>query len=477
MKSSPIKFGTDGWRAIIGADFTVANVRLLTQAVAQFWQKEHPEEAARGFVVAYDTRFNAELFAAAAAEVLTGNGIPVALADAPTPTPVFAHAIVKRQAGGGITLTASHNPFDYQGYKVRSAYGGATPPEELAEIEEIVNALHPRDVRSLAFAQAEKQGLCERFDPAPAYLAHVSRLLDLEGLRAWDGTLVVDAMYGAGLDWFSNILQGGSLRVYDLHNERNPMFPGLNNPEPIPGNLQNLFSVVRQIGAQLGLATDGDADRLGACDENGDFLNQLTVMSLLALYLLEVRGQRGPIVKTFTSSTMLNRLGKHFDVPVHETPVGFKFVAPKMLETDALLGGEESGGYAFRGHVPERDGLLAGLFLLDYVVQSGRAPTELVENLFSMVGPHYYDRLDLDFPQEEREHITARMQAHVPTKIANGEVVERRTEDGFHYTLCDGAWVCVRFSGTEPIMRIYAEADTLERVQALIQVARALAGV
>ena len=477
MKSSPIKFGTDGWRAIIGADYTVANVRLLTQAVAQFWQKEHPEEAARGFVVAYDTRFNAELFAAAAAEVLTGNGIPVALADAPTPTPVFAHAIVKRQAGGGITLTASHNPFDYQGYKVRSAYGGATPPEELAKIEEIVNALHPRDVRSLAVAQAEKLGLCERFDPAPAYLAHVSRLLDLEGLRAWDGTLVVDAMYGAGLDWFSNILQGGSLRVYDLHNERNPMFPGLNNPEPIPGNLQNLLSVVRQIGAQLGLATDGDADRLGACDENGDFLNQLTVMSLLALYLLEVRGQRGPIVKTFTSSTMLNRLGKHFDVPVHETPVGFKFVAPKMLETDALLGGEESGGYAFRGHVPERDGILAGLFLLDYVVQSGRTPTELVENLFSMVGPHYYDRLDLDFPQEEREHITARMQAHVPTKIANGEVVERRTEDGFHYTLRDGAWVCVRFSGTEPIMRIYAEADTPERVQALIQVARALAGV
>ncbi len=477
MKSSPIKFGTDGWRAIIGADYTVANVCLLTQAVAQFWQKEHPEEAARGFIVAYDTRFNAELFAAAAAEVLTGNGIPVALADAPTPTPVFAHAIVNRQAGGGITLTASHNPFDYQGYKVRSAYGGATPPEELAEIEEIVNALHPRDVRSLAVAQAEKLGLCERFDPAPAYLAHIRRLLDLEGLRAWDGTLVVDAMYGAGLDWFSNILQGGSLRVYDLHNERNPMFPGLKNPEPIPGNLQNLLSVVRQIGAQLGLATDGDADRLGACDENGNFLNQLTVMSLLALYLLEVRGQRGPIVKTFTSSTMLNRLGKLFDVPVHETPVGFKFVAPKMLETDALLGGEESGGFAFRGHVPERDGILAGLFLLDYVVQSGRTPTELVENLFSMVGPHYYDRLDLDFPKEEREHIAARMQAHVPTKIANGEVVERRTEDGFHYTLRDGAWVCVRFSGTEPIMRIYAEADTPERVQALIQVARALAGV
>lgn len=477
MEPPPIKFGTDGWRAIIGADYTVANVRLLTQAVAQHWLAAHPAEAERGFVVAYDTRFNAELFAEAAAEVLAGNGVPVALTDAPTPTPVFAHAIVNRQAGGGITLTASHNPFAYQGYKVRSAYGGATPPEELAAIEHVLGELQPRDVRSRPLPQAEKQGLCKRISPASAYLAHISRLLDLEGLRAWDGTLVVDAMYGAGRDWFSNILQGGSLRVYDLHNERNPMFPGLHNPEPIPGNLQALFSIARRMGAQLGLATDGDADRLGACDENGEFLNQLTVMSLLALYFLEVRGHRGPIVKTFTSSGMLNRLGERFDVPVHATPVGFKYVAPKMLETDALLGGEESGGYAFRGHVPERDGILAGLFLLDYVVQSGRSPAELVEHLFSLVGPHHYDRLDLDFPQEERANITARLQAHVPTHIANGAVVNRRTDDGFHYALQDGAWVCVRFSGTEPIMRIYAEGESPEQVQALIQVARALAGV
>lgn len=477
MEPAPIKFGTDGWRAIIGADYTVANVRLLTQAVAQYWKKAHPAAAERGFVVAYDTRFNAEMFTTAAVEVLAGNGIPVALTAAPTPTPVFAHAIVNRQAGGGITLTASHNPFDYQGYKVRSGYGGATPPEELAEIEKLLGALQPRDVRSLTVAQAEQQGLCVRFDPALSYLRHIGRLLDLEGLRAWEGTLVVDVMYGAGRDWFSNILQGGSLRVYDLHNERNPMFPDLHNPEPIPANLQDLCGLVPRMGAQLGLATDGDADRLGACDEKGGFLNQLTVMSLLALYLLEARNQRGPIVKTFTSSTMLTRLGERFDVPVHETPVGFKYVAPKMLETDALLGGEESGGYAFRGHVPERDGILAGLFLLDYVVQSGKTPTELVEHLFSLVGPHYYDRLDLDFPQEERANITARIQAHEPTKLANSEVVESRAQDGFYYALHDGAWVCVRFSGTEPIMRIYAEADSEARVQALIQAARALAGV
>lgn len=477
MEPAPIKFGTDGWRAIIGADYTVDNVRLLTQAVAQHWLAAHPAEAERGFVVAYDTRFNAEMFAAAAAEVLAGNGIPVALTETPTPTPVFAHAIVNRQAGGGITLTASHNPFDYQGYKVRSAYGGATPPEELAQVEEILSTLHARDVRSLSLAQAENQSLCVRFDPAVSYQRHLGRMLDLEGLRAWDGTLVVDAMYGAGRDWFSNILQGGSLRIYDLHNERNPMFPNMHNPEPIPGNLQDLFGLVPRMGAQLGLATDGDADRLGACDEKGAFLNQLTVMSLLALYLLEVRGLRGPIVKTFTSSSMLNRLGEHFSVPVHETPVGFKFVAPKMLKTDALLGGEESGGYAFRGHVPERDGILAGLFLLDYVVHSGRTPSELVEHLFELVGPHYYDRLDLDFPQEERAHITERIQAHEPAKLANVEVVESRTEDGFLYALQGGAWVCVRFSGTEPIMRIYAEGGSPEQVQALIQAARALAGV
>ncbi len=477
MEPAPIKFGTDGWRAIIGADYTVENVRLLTQAVAQYWLEAHPAEAGRGFVVAFDTRFNAEMFAAAAAEVLAGNGIPVALTDAPTPTPVFAHAIVNRQAGGGITLTASHNPFAYQGYKVRSAYGGATPPEELAQVEQALGGLQPRDIRSMPLAQAQAEGLCRQFDPAPDYVADIGRLVDLEGLRAWAGTLVVDAMYGAGRDWFSNILHRGTLGVYDLHNERNPMFPGLHNPEPIPGNLQDLCGLVPRMGAQLGLATDGDADRLGACDEKGRFLNQLTVMSLLALYLLEVRGQRGPIVKTFTSSGMLNRLGERFDVPVYETPVGFKYVAPKMLETNALLGGEESGGYAFRGHVPERDGILAGLFLLDYVVQSGRSPSELVEHLFDMVGPHHYDRLDLDFPQEERANIAARLQACEPTKLANGDVVNRRTGDGFHFTLQDGAWVCVRFSGTEPIMRIYAEAESEARVQALIQAARALAGV
>ena len=219
----------------------------------------------------------------------------------------------------------------------------------------------------------------------------------------------------------------GSSGVYDLHNERNPMFPGLHNPEPIPGNLRDLCGLVPRMGAQLGLATDGDADRLGACDEKGGFLNQLTVMSLLALYLLEVRGLRGPIVKTFTSSTMLNRLGERFDVPVHETAVGFKYVAPKMLETNALLGGEESGGYAFRGHVPERDGILAGLFLLDYVVQSGQSPSKLVEHLFDMVGPHHYDRPRPGLPAgRTRKHRGA------PPCLRADEARERRGRQPAH---------------------------------------------
>ena len=475
MAPRKIKFGTDGWRAVIADDYTFENVRYCAQGWADYLKAHNLGQ--RGVVVGYDTRFESEDFAAAAAEVLAGNGIPAFLCDRPQPTPVISFGIVTRKAGGGITITASHNPAIYNGFKVRSDYGGATTPDVIAELESRIDAAQSAGtVRSLPREEAIRKGLIELYDPAPAYVEHLADLVDREPIRQAGLKVVADAMYGAGSGWFAEMIGGGATQVIEINGERNPSFGGL-APEPIPRNLQKLFETVRREGAAVGLATDGDADRLGVCDEHGQIVDQLRVYSLLVLYLLEIRGWRGPIVKTLSTSSMLDKLGALYGVPVHETAVGFKFVAPKMLETDALVGGEESGGYAFRNHIPERDGILAGLFVLDLIVKMGKTPSQLVEYLFSKVGPHYYDRLDIHFPPEERRSILSRLQTAHPTRIAGQEVVRENTTDGFKYTLADGSWLLIRFSGTEPIMRIYAETDSPERVRQILTAGRELTGV
>jgi phosphomannomutase len=301
-------------------------------------------------------------------------------------------------------------------------------------------------------------------------------LVDLEAIRSSDLRIVVDAMYGAGIGWFPRLLGGGSAEVIQINGERNPWFGGI-NPEPISKNLQKLFSTVRTVGASVGLATDGDADRLGLCDETGQFIDQLRVYSLLALYLLEVRGYRGPIVKTLSTSSMLNRLGELYGIPVHETSVGFKYIAPKMVETDALIGGEESGGYAFRGHLPERDGILSGLFFLDMMVKLKKTPSQLVDYLFEKVGPHFYDRVDVQFPASERSAIVSRLGSAQPGTIGGRKVSQTQRQDGFKWIADDGSWLLIRFSGTEPIMRIYSETDSTAKVHDILDEGRALAGV
>jgi phosphomannomutase len=284
-------------------------------------------------------------------------------------------------------------------------------------------------------------------------------------------------MYGAGAGYFAATLKRSSIKLTEIHGERNPVFPGMQQPEPIARNLGELCTAVKKRGANVGLATDGDADRLGVVDEKGEFLTPLQVFALLTLYLLEVRKQRGAIIKTVPSSSMLYRLGEIFQVPVYETPVGFKYVAPKMLEEDAVIGGEESGGFGYRGHVPERDGILSGLYFLDLMVRTGKSPSELVAYLYSKVGPHYYERVDTEFPAEEREAVTGRLSNSRPSQLAGLIVEKLDTTDGFRFLLEHRYWLLVRFSGTEPIIRIYAEADSPERVEKLLAAARKMAGV
>lgn len=467
-----IVFGTDGWRARIAEGYTFDNVRRASQAFADYLTTQGV--AARGVVVGYDNRFEAEDFAATAAEVMAGNGIRVYLTDRGTPTPVISFAALHRGAGGAINLTASHNPPQDAGFKVRDGSGAAIAPDDLKLIEARIGPVDK--VKSMPFDRAEKQGLVEVWDPSEAYIeTRIKPSVDLARLKGAGLKIVVDPMWGVGAGYLPRLIGGGQTELIEIQNTRNPLFPGMARPEPIPPNVNNCLAKVREVGADYGAITDGDADRCGASDEHGVFMNQLQVYAMLALYLLEVRGQRGAIVKTLSTTSMLEKLGQLYGVPVHETGVGFKYIAPKMLETDAMMGGEESGGYAYRG-VPERDGILSNLYMIDFIVQTGKKPSELLQMLFDKVGPHYYDRVDLTFPADRRAAILERLKADPPS-LAGYKVARVNRMDGYKYELADGGWLLVRFSGTEPLLRVYTEVTDPAAVQPLLAAGRALLGI
>jgi alpha-D-glucose phosphate-specific phosphoglucomutase len=472
--SFQIKFGTDGWRGVIAEDYTFDNVRRCAQGFANYLLEKGKK--GQWVVVGHDKRFDSEYFAAAVAEVLAGNGLKVYLTDGPTPTPVIAFSVVNKQACGAVNITASHNPPTDNGFKVRNETGGAIDPDGLLKIEgAIPDSIDA--VKRVPYADAEKAGDIVKFDPAPAYIENIKKLIDLQPIKDAGLTILVDAMWGNGAGWFPRLLGGGKTRIIEMHNERNPSFPEMKRPEPIQPNIDPALKATLVNKADVLIVTDGDADRLGVGDENGAFINQLRVYGLLAYYLLEVRGQRGAIVKTISTTNMLNKLGKAYDVPVYETGVGFKFVAPKMLETDALIGGEESGGYAFRGNVPERDGILAGLYILDMMVRTGKKPTQLLQALFDKVGGEYfYERIDTPFSGDRKDREAAILSSN-PATIGGLKVVEFSTLDGFQFKLEDGGWMLIRFSGTEPIMRVYCETMHKASIPAILQDGLKVAGL
>ena len=469
-----IKFGTDGWRGVIAQDFTFDNVRACAQGVADYLQGSGL--ASRGLVVGYDTRFASEDFAAAAAEVVAANGIRVWLCPRATPTPTISYGILALKAGGAIIITASHNPATWNGFKYKSEDGASASSEVVAELEgRISDAISRGGIEQMPLAEGLERGIIQYFDLAPVYQQHLAKLADLERLRKAEFKIVVDYMYGAGAGYFKALLQGGKIELIELNAERNPLFPGI-QPEPIAPNLTKLSAIVKEQGASVGLATDGDADRIGIVDENGVFLSPLQVFALLALYFLEIRGERGPIVKTLTTTRMLYRLGELFDVPVYETPIGFKYVAPKMEAENALIGGEESGGYGFRGHVPERDGILAGLYFLDLMFRTNKTPSQLLDYLYQKVGQHHYQRLDFPLPLEQRQKIIENIIQRQPEYI-DGVKATLDTTDGLRFLLEDGSWLLIRSSGTEPLLRLYAESDSPARVERLLKEGRELVGL
>ncbi|MBN1259808.1 MAG: phosphoglucomutase/phosphomannomutase family protein [Anaerolineae bacterium] len=470
-----IKFGTDGWRARIAEDYTFDNVRRATQGFAGYL-KTHGL-ADKGIVIGYDRRYQSEYFAQAAAEVMAGNGIHVWLTDGNRPTPVISYAVVERESGGAVNITASHNPPTDNGFKVRDPHGGAIAPEGLREIEQ--NIPETMDgVRRRDFAAAQDQGLITLFDPDPAYIAHISTLIDLDKLRNAGLKILVEPMWGNAAGWFPRLLGGGTNEIIEIHAARNPLFPEMQRPEPIRPNIDVALEKTREVGAHVCLINDGDADRMGIGDEYGGYIDQLRAYALLAYYLLEVRGERGPIVKTISTTTMLNQLGAMYNVPVYETGVGFKYIAPKFLEVDGLIGGEESGGYAFRGNVPERDGILGNLYFLDFMLQTGKTPAQLVEMLFETLGQaYYYDRIDTRFPSEKRPEAKARLDAAQPETLGGAPVTGIVTLDGYKYELGDTGWLLIRFSGTEPIIRVYCEVNDPALIQPVLHAGLELAGL
>jgi phosphomannomutase len=473
--ASPIRFGTDGWRGLVADDFTFENVRYAAQGVAAHLRDGGAELA----VVGYDCRFASEAFASEVARVLAGNGVPCLLLDRPSPTQVASWTVVERRAGGAVVITASHNPYLFNGFKYKPESGSSAPPEVLVDLERRIAAVVERGPGAVRRA-APDDPLIRAYDPRPAYFAQVARMVDLDAIRAAGLRLVHDCMHGSGYGYLAELADGGSTRLRQLHADRNPYFGGV-NPEPIPGNLGAALELMRGGGYDLCICTDGDADRVGIIDETGTFVTQLQVYALLMRYLVEIRGRRGPVVKSLNMTSMADRLGERYGVPVHEVAVGFKNIAPRMAETGAVLGGEESGGFAVRGHVLDRDGLLMGLFFADMIVKLGKPISQILRDLQALVGPHAYARHDIHLSREtyeaDRRRALGTLRDRTPGEIAGVRVAQVRQDDGFKFTLADGSWVMLRASGTEPLIRVYAEAPSAEAVEARLAALEEIVGV
>ncbi len=470
-----IKFGTDGWRAVISEEFTFDNVRRVAQAIAE---KTLLDLSASGkstppsMVVGFDTRFLSDRYAIAVAEVLAANGIQVWLTHADAPTPIVSYAIVDKHADGGVMITASHNPPRYNGIKLKAAYGGSASEKVAKAVEARIHAnlTAQTQPRQMALETAQARGLVHRFDPFPAYEAHIRNLVDFECIRAARLNVAVDAMYGAGRLYFGQLLRDAGCTVTELRSEMNPGFNGI-HPEPIAKHLQPLMDLMTEGDYQIGLATDGDADRIGLVDPTGRFIDPHGIMALLLEYLVNARGLRGSVVKTVSTTQMLNRLAARYDLPLHETPVGFNHISDWMLQEEVLLGGEESGGISMMGHIPEGDGILMGLLLVELVAAQGKSPGQLLGDLMKApdVGTFCYARLDQPVRPFKKAELVHHLLHHAPRNLAGVPVADINDSDGVKFILDDNSWLLIRPSGTEPVLRIYAESRSDDQVQRLLQ--------
>lgn len=454
-----IHFGTDGWRGVIGEDFIFANVRRVAAATARYLRVQG--EGARQIVVGYDTRFLSADSAGAVAEVLAAQGIPVKIADRATPTPAVSFAVVQRKAAGAVMITASHNPSRWNGIKFKAAYGGSAAPAIVKKIEDYLSQSETSPFPGAPIAPIES------VDLVSPYLKRIRELASLDRIRASGLRFVIDPMYGAARGVIARLFDEARIPYREIHGEHNPLFPGL-NPEPIQPHVSDLRQAVISGSFQAGFATDGDADRVGAIDRTGAFIDSHKIFSLLLKHLVESRGRRGEVVRTFSTTQMIDKIARKHDLPLHVTPIGFKYICELMLTRDVLIGGEESGGIAIKDHLPERDGILNSLLLAELMAERGRTLGEMVEELNNEYGPHYYGRVDLEIDRPAIDR-TLRLAATRQIPSVAGETVTAVEDlDGIKMRFGDSAWLMVRASGTENLLRIYAEAPSPALVNQLL---------
>ncbi len=459
-----IRFGTDGWRGRIAEDFTFRNVEIVAQALADYLGDSG---GGSGLVlVGYDRRFLSEHFAARVAEVLAGNGLAVGLYGRDLPTPLVSFDVHRRRARAGVVITASHNPPEFNGFKIKEAFGGSARPEVTAAIEARIGQSEPRHLPKEC---AEAAGLLTRIDPPDEdYFRRLRELVDLEAIRHAPWHIIVDPMHGTADRYMERLLSGGRCQVETIRAERDPLFGGV-TPEPMPQNLGALCEAVRAAGATLGLAHDGDGDRLAAVGEDGSFLTPHQIFPLLVWHLVRERGEQGTVVRTFSQSVLVDRVAEALGCPVRVVPIGFKYIADLMLAGEVLIGGEESGGIGVRGYLPERDGTFAGLLLLEALIARGELPTQAVRALWREFGEFHYRRQDVHMPVGRGKSVVAHLAADPPGRIAAFRVVEVQTLDGTKLILDDASWILFRQSGTEPVLRVYVEATSLPKRDQMLE--------
>ena len=469
----PIMFGTDGWRAVMAREFTFENLERVTRALAQIWSEDHADElASRPVIVGHDTRFLSNDFARAVAETLASAGFTVLLVDRPCSSPAISWAVKERAAIGAVMITASHNPPEYNGFKIKAHYGGSASPELTRRVEAAVD-------RETGSMPPVTPGSIATFDPEVGYLAQLRRLVDLPRIARAGIHVIHDSMYGAGSGYLRQLLAPHGISLIEMHAERNPGFGGI-NPEPIASNLHELGIRTREAGSRLplvvGLAVDGDADRIGAVDASGQFVNSHQILSLILDHLAGQRGWTGGVIRTFSTSRLVAKLAEKHGLQLHETPIGFKYICDLMVREDILVGGEESGGIGIKEHLPERDGILCSLLLLEIMATHGANLLDLVSRLEAVHGEHRYDRIDLHLTDGSvKDRVMARLRETPPEAIAGHTVTNVENLDGIKFSLDHGGWLLVRASGTEPLLRIYAEAPSNEQVKQLLETGRSWA--